>query len=91
MQRQKMPKVAVAAPIKVEVVAGDWVDEALVGLPPIVTVKEAIGVLRTSRRNFYRLLAAGKIEARRPADAGSSPHLIARSELARYLRGLVVE
>lgn len=68
----------------------DWVDDVIAGLKPIVTVKEAIGVLRTSRRNFYRLVTAGRIKAVRSTETGSSPHLIPRTEIARYLRSLDV-
>ena len=66
----------------------DWVDDALVGLPPLLTASEVIALLRTTRRNFYRLVALGCIRTVRPKDAGSSRHLIAKTEVARYLRSL---
>lgn len=66
----------------------DWIDETLAGYPPLLTVQEAMGVIRTSRRNFSRLLADGRIKSVRAAEGGSSRHLIPRSELARYLRAL---
>jgi excisionase family DNA binding protein len=67
---------------------GDWVGEALSGLPPMVTTSEATTLLRTSRRNLYRLVARGRLHAVRAAEAGSSPLLIPRSSLERYLRSL---
>jgi excisionase family DNA binding protein len=66
----------------------DWVDEAVSALPPLATVAEAVTLLRTTRRNFYRLVAARRIRTVRPVESGSSKHLIPRSELARYLRSL---
>lgn len=66
----------------------DWVTIALEGLKPIVTVQEAIEVLRTSRRNFYRLVSSGKVHAVKAAEAGSGRLLIPRKSLERYLRGL---
>ncbi len=66
----------------------DWVDEALAALPTIVTVKETLATLRLSRRTFYRLVAKGAIKTARPRETGTSPHLVPRPELARYLRSL---
>lgn len=66
----------------------DWIEDALAALPPLVTVAEAMTVLRTSRRNVYRLTATGRVKALRDQPAGSSRLLIPRSELARYLRAL---
>ena len=66
----------------------DWVEEAVAALPRLCTVEEARTLLRMSRRNFYRLVHTRKIQTVRPTEAGSSPHLVPRSELARYLRGL---
>ena len=67
----------------------DWVTETVAALPPLATVQEVCAVLRTSRRNLYRLLSSGKLNAVRPSEAGSSPHLIPRAEVARYLQSLV--
>jgi excisionase family DNA binding protein len=66
----------------------DWIGEVVADLKPLATVKEAIVVLRTSRRNIYRLIAAGKIHAVRPAEEGSSPYLIPRASIEKYLRSL---
>jgi excisionase family DNA binding protein len=68
---------------------GDWISDALAAVPAIVTADEAMSVLRMSRRNFYRLTSRGVIRAHRAREAGSSRLLIPRSELERYLRGLM--
>lgn len=66
----------------------DWIGETVANLPPLVTVSEAISLLRLSRRHFYRLLAAGRLHAVKTADGGSSKHLIPKSSLEKYLRSL---
>jgi hypothetical protein len=43
-----------------------------------------------SRRNFYRLVASGKLKTLKQSEAGSARHMIPRPELARYLRSLEV-
>jgi excisionase family DNA binding protein len=68
----------------------DWVDEVVSAIPPIATVKETLNALRVSRRTFYRLVAKGAIKTVRPTEGGTSPHLVPRAEIARYLRGLEV-
>jgi len=60
----------------------DWVDDAVAGLPALVTVNEAITLLRMSRRGFYRLLSGGIIRS----TLVGRKHLIHRGELVRYLR-----
>lgn len=65
-----------------------WIDEALAELPSICTAAEAAGVLRMSIRSLQRKLATGEIRSVRGRRTGSSPNLIPRSELARYLRSL---
>lgn len=67
---------------------GDWVDEVVAKLPPIITTDEALSLLRTSRRNFYRLVASGRLRTLKQAEGGSARHLIPRTEFARYLRSL---
>ena len=66
----------------------DWVEEALADAPPLLTVPEAAKLLRMSVRSFYRLVSTGRLKAFRAADAGSSRHLVPRSEVGRYLRTL---
>jgi len=68
--------------------AADWVACALDGLPKILTSPEVQGVLRTSRRNLYRLVASGRIHAVRAAEGGSSRLLIPKTSLEKYLRAL---
>ncbi|NRA34569.1 MAG: helix-turn-helix domain-containing protein [Polyangiaceae bacterium] len=65
-----------------------WIDEALRDVPPLSTTLEAMSLLRTSRRNLYRMVARGKIRALRPERSGSSRLLFAKAELARFLRTL---
>ena len=68
--------------------APDWVDEAVAGLPALVTTAEAIKVLRTTQRNLYRWIAIGKITAVKHGCGGSSRVLIPKPALVKYLRGL---
>ena len=65
-----------------------WVRDTVAGLPATVTTDEACEALRMSRRNLYRIVAAGKLHARKTAEAGSSRLLIPRAEIERYLRNL---
>lgn len=71
--------------------AVDWIDEALAGLPPILTVSEAMRVLRSSSRNLRRMVGDGRIQGLRSVDAGSSRVLIPRVSVERYLRALAGE
>ncbi len=66
----------------------DWVAEALAGLPALLTVQEAMPVIRTSRRQFYRLVASGKIHAIKATEAQPGRLLIPRGSLEKYLRSL---
>lgn len=68
----------------------DWVDETLADYPKLLTSDEVIAILRTTQRNFYRHVASGRIRTVRSATAGSSRHLVPKSELARFLRSLQV-
>lgn len=65
-----------------------WITEALADLPPIVTVEEAADVIRTTRRNLYRMVAAGRLHAVKAAEGGSGRLLIPRASLEKYLRRL---
>lgn len=65
-----------------------WAADALGGLPAVLTTDEAIGVLRTSRRNLYRWIAAGKLRAVRHGVGGSARVLIPRAAIAAYLTEL---
>jgi excisionase family DNA binding protein len=69
--------------------ASDWVEDAIGQLKPLATLKEVAGVLRTSERNVHRMVADGRLHAVRSRAGGSSRVLIARTEVARYLRSLV--
>lgn len=68
--------------------AADWIDDAIAALPVILTAAEAMTLLRTSKRNLYRLVASGKLRAVRPTEAGSSRLLIPRASVESYLRRL---
>jgi excisionase family DNA binding protein len=64
----------------------DWAAAAVSDLPSICTVDEAIGVLRMSRRHFYRQTSTGRIRTLKHGDGGRL--LVPRAELARYLESL---
>ena len=68
--------------------AADWVTEALKDAPAILKSAEACAILRTGRRNLYRMVAAGRLDGVRAHDSGSSRLLIPRASLERYLRSL---
>ncbi|MEI9940053.1 MAG: helix-turn-helix domain-containing protein [Pseudomonadota bacterium] len=67
----------------------DWISETVAGLAPLATAKEAAAFLRCSTRNLRRMIVAGRLRAVRAQETGSSPVLIARCELERYLRSTV--
>ncbi len=69
--------------------APDWIAETVATVPPLATAKEAASVLRTSTRNLRRMIVDGRIRAVRAQESGSSPVLVPRGEIERYLRGLV--
>jgi excisionase family DNA binding protein len=69
----------------------DWIADVLVDLPKVLTSKEAQKALRTSQRNLYRLVKAGRIHAVRGSESGSSRLLIPRASVEAYLRGLEVQ
>lgn len=65
----------------------DWVRDVIANLPPLATISETAEALRMSRRNVSRLLARGRLDAvRTGVGGGSSRVLIARAEIARFLR-----
>lgn len=68
----------------------DWIADTVSQLQPLTTTKEAAAALRTSPRNLRRMIVDGRINAVRAQDAGSSRVLIPRTEIGRYLRGLLV-
>lgn len=74
----------------VRVTDPDWITDVIAKLPTLLTVAEVTGVLRTSRRNLYRLTAAGRIHTLRASESGSSRLLIPRASLESYLRGIEV-
>jgi excisionase family DNA binding protein len=53
-----------------------------------LTLREAANALRLSERSVRRLVAAGRLRAARVTGSGSSPIIIARSEVDRFLREL---
>ena len=70
----------------------DWVRDVITMLPPLATISETAETLRMSRRTVSRLLAQGRLDAvRTGVGGGSSRVLIARAELARFLRRLHFE
>lgn len=69
----------------------NWVDDAVASLPPLVTVEELVTLLRTSRRQIYRLISDGRLSAVKQSEGGSSRNLVPRPAVAKYLHSLVVE
>jgi len=65
-----------------------WIDDAVASLPPLVTVEELVTLLRTSRRQVYRLIASGRINAVKQSEGGSSRNLVPRAAVTNYLRSL---
>jgi len=64
----------------------DWIKEAIAELPALTTAKECASALRTTPRNLRRHIAAGRLNAIRAEETGSSRVLIPRSEIERFLR-----
>jgi len=69
----------------------DWIDDALAQVGPLLTAPEAGAVLRTSKQSVRRLVRAGRLQAVRLAETGSSKILIPRASIEKYLRSLEVE
>ena len=81
--RARARPIAESAPLEI-----DWVQDVVAKLPPLLTIPEAAKALRMSARNVSRLLAHGRLGAvRTGSGGGSSRVLIARVEIARFLRG----
>ncbi|HEX3852193.1 MAG TPA: helix-turn-helix domain-containing protein [Polyangiaceae bacterium] len=68
-----------------------FADDAVAGLAVFVTVEELVVLLRTSRRQIYRLISTGRLPAVKQSDGGSSRNLVPRVEVHKYLCSLVVE
>lgn len=69
--------------------APDWIAETVSSLAPLATAAEASAVLRTSPRNLRRHIAAGRLQAIRAEESGSSRVLIPRVEIERFLRACI--
>jgi excisionase family DNA binding protein len=70
----------------------DWVRDVVAKLPPLATISETADTLRMSRRTVSRLLVQGRLNAvRTGVGGGSSRVLIARAEIACFLRRLHVD
>jgi excisionase family DNA binding protein len=67
----------------------DWVSETVATLAPLATAKEAAAFLRCNTRTLRRMIADGRIKSIRGRETGSSPVLVPRGEIERYLRGLM--
>ncbi len=67
-------------------VAPDWIDEVVAGLPVFLTVNETLNLLRWSRRTFYRAVDSGALKTVRQTKTPKSPHLVPRAEIERSLR-----
>jgi excisionase family DNA binding protein len=69
----------------------DWIQDVVAKLPPLMTVSETAKALRMSARNVSRNVARGRLVTVRTGVGGGSRVLIARAEVARFLRRLDVE
>jgi hypothetical protein len=65
-----------------------FADEAVSDLPALCTTKESAGFLRLSVRQLFRIIGAGKLTPLQHKAGGQV--LIARGELARYVREMAV-
>lgn len=96
---RRAPRVLNAPVIEAAPVAsspGDWASTVVAGKPPLLTAKEAQELLRTTRRNLYRMAEAGKITTVKHGESGgrgkggSSRLLIVTASIERHLRSLEV-
>lgn len=66
----------------------DWADAAVADLPALCTTGEAAKFLRVSVRQLFRYIGAGRLTPLQHKAGGQV--LIARGELARYVRSMAV-
>ena len=71
--------------------APDWIDDTLAQVGPLLTAPEAGAVIRKSKQTVRRLVRAGRLHGVRAVESGSSPVLISRVSIEKYLRSLEVE
>jgi hypothetical protein len=96
---RRAPKVLKASMVEAPPAApspGDWASSVVAGKPPLLTAKEAQELLRTTRRNLYRMAEAGKITTVKHGESGgrgkggSSRLLIVTASIEKHLRSLEV-
>jgi hypothetical protein len=64
----------------------DWIDEFVQTLPLTLGVPELMRILGRKERTIYRYIHAGLIETDRVYLSGSSPHIIPRWSVEKFLR-----
>ncbi len=64
----------------------DWIDELVPTLPLTLGVPDLVRILGRKERTIYRYIHAGLIETDRVYLSGSSPHIIPRWSVERFLR-----
>jgi excisionase family DNA binding protein len=70
--------------------AKTWIEDATRDLPALLLVGEAGAALRAHPRTIRRMIAAGRLQAVRSREGGSSRVLVPRDSIRRYLETLSV-
>jgi len=65
----------------------DCIADVMATVPPLADIGETGKALRKSKQTV-RLVRAGRLHGVRAVEAGSSPVLISRVPIEKYLRGL---
>ena len=65
----------------------DDVLTATAGLPGVLTLREAAGLLRVSERTMRRWINSGRLQAGKTTAGNGGKLLIARAAIERILRG----
>lgn len=63
----------------------DVIAETCASLRPLNTADETAAFIQSSKRHVYRLIAAGRLHAVRKGSSRTSPLLIPRASIERYL------
>lgn len=69
----------------------DWITEVIATVPPLADIRETGKAIRKSKQSVRRLVRTGRLHGVRAVESGSSPVLISRSSIEKYLRSLEVE
>ena len=71
--------------------APDWIAAVLATLQPLADLGETAKAIRKSKQSVRRLVRTGRLHGVRAVKSGSSPVLISRASIERYLHSLEVE